>query len=77
MVGLTCHLDGHLQGGRHEQHVDEVVFGKGDAPVSEAFGGLRLFDHVVVQPLAAVGGIRVVGGQEVVGVHGEKSDGAR
>ena len=54
---------GELQRGRHQQDIDDVMFGYRNGIESEPVGEGCLFEHVSVELVAAIGLVRIVCGQ--------------
>jgi len=58
--GRVGHLEGEQQRAGVHQGVDEMVLWYGQAVEAELLGQYRLLDHVGVEPLGRIAGVRVV-----------------
>ena len=64
-----CNLHRHLQRVRHQQDVDEMMLGDRHAAITEPLDELCLRNHVGIEPVAAIAGVGIIGGKEVVEFH--------
>ena len=46
-----------------------MVFGDGHAAIAEPLDELGLRDHVGIEPVAAIAGVGIIGGKEVIEFH--------